>query len=90
MLPGFATDLLGLAFLLPITRPLARRVLAFFVARRINRLGGVAVRHRTGRSAASGPGTVIEGEATVDAAGRASSLTPGETAAQPGRDLAAR
>ena len=39
MLPGFATDLIGFLFLLPITRPYARRVLAFFVARRISRLG---------------------------------------------------
>jgi UPF0716 protein FxsA len=39
MLPGFATDLIGFLFLLPITRPYARRILAFFVARRISRLG---------------------------------------------------
>lgn len=57
MLPGFATDLVGLAFLLPITRPAARQVLAFFVARRINKLGGSAAP----RTAA----TVIPGE-TVD------------------------
>ena len=63
MLPGFATDVLGLAFLLPITRPVARRVLAFFVARRINRLGGAAVLRQTGPMA--GAGTVIPGE-TVD------------------------
>ena len=40
MLPGFATDLIGFLFLLPITRPYARRILAFFVARRISRLAG--------------------------------------------------
>ena len=39
ILPGFATDLVGFLFLLPITRPYARRVLAFFVARRISRIG---------------------------------------------------
>jgi UPF0716 protein FxsA len=39
MLPGFATDLIGFLFLLPITRPYARRILAFFVARRLSRLG---------------------------------------------------
>jgi UPF0716 protein FxsA len=39
MLPGFATDLIGFLFLLPMTRPYARRILAFFVARRISRLG---------------------------------------------------
>ena len=60
MLPGFATDVLGLAFLLPITRPLARRALAFFVARRITRLGGTAVLRQ--HSPMAGTGTVIPGE----------------------------
>ena len=39
MLPGFVTDVFGLLFLLPFTRPLARKVLAFCVARRMSRLG---------------------------------------------------
>jgi UPF0716 protein FxsA len=71
MLPGFATDLIGFLFLLPITRPYARRVLAFFVARRISRLGwdprvsllrpGTStVDDRRGAGPASG--VVIEGE----------------------------
>ena len=60
MLPGFATDVLGLAFLLPITRPVARRVLAFFVARRITKLGGAAVVHQNPPMA--GAGTIIPGE----------------------------
>jgi UPF0716 protein FxsA len=81
MLPGFTTDLLGLAFLLPMTRPLARRVLAFFVARRINKLGGVAVRP-PGGPFASMPGTVIPGE-TVDAPEPSSQTPPGETRTQP-------
>ena len=34
MLPGFITDVFGFLFLLPFTRPLARQLLAFFVARR--------------------------------------------------------
>ena len=67
MVPGFATDLLGLAFLLPITRPLARRVLAFFIARRINKLGGLAVVQSSGGFGQRGAGTVIPGE-TVDSA----------------------
>ena len=57
MLPGFATDVLGLFFLLPFTRPFARKLLAFFVARRLSRSGIVPgstarVRHRctVGRS----------------------------------------
>ena len=60
MLPGFATDVLGLAFLLPITRPLARRVVAFFVARRINKMGGAAVIRQ--HAPMAGAGTVIPGE----------------------------
>jgi UPF0716 protein FxsA len=35
--PGFLTDLVGLFFLVPITRPLARRLLLNVIARRINR-----------------------------------------------------
>jgi UPF0716 protein FxsA len=61
LLPGFATDVIGFLFLLPMTRPLARKLVAFFVARRISRLG-------LGRVAAQGRGDVIEGE-TVDGPG---------------------
>jgi UPF0716 protein FxsA len=43
MLPGFATDVIGFFCLLPFTRPLARRLLAWFVVRRIDRLGGPLV-----------------------------------------------
>jgi UPF0716 protein FxsA len=39
MLPGFLTDVFGFLFLLRWTRPIARKIIAFFVARRINRLG---------------------------------------------------
>lgn len=39
MFPGFLTDLVGLFCLLPFTRPLARKVLAFVVARRIQGMG---------------------------------------------------
>ncbi|HEU5484641.1 MAG TPA: FxsA family protein [Microlunatus sp.] len=55
IVPGFLTDVFGLVFLLPFTRPLARKVLAFFVARRVSRLGmsGSYVRRDV---------TVIEGE----------------------------
>lgn len=58
LLPGFFTDLIGLFFLLPFTRPYARRFLTFLVARRLNRFQTAT------RSQAS---TVIEGE-TVDRA----------------------
>lgn len=33
--PGFVTDLVGFFFLLPVTRPLARRALLSFVGRRV-------------------------------------------------------
>jgi UPF0716 protein FxsA len=74
MLPGFATDVIGFLFLLPITRPYARRILAFFVARRISRLGwnpraSVGSPLRPGASSRDGggaggatSGVVIEGE----------------------------
>ena len=39
MLPGFVTDVFGFVFLLPFTRPYARRVLGFIVARRVARMG---------------------------------------------------
>lgn len=55
MLPGFATDVLGLVFLLPFTRPLARRLLGFVLARRISRLGVPG-------GASGARGDVIEGE----------------------------
>ena len=59
MLPGFATDIIGFLFLLPLTRPVARRLVAFFIARRVNRVGS-PLSPRPG-----GAGEVIEGE-TVD------------------------
>jgi UPF0716 protein FxsA len=61
MLPGFATDIIGFLFLLPLTRPAARKLVAFFIARRISRLGVP--------TAARGRGDVIEGE-TVEDPGR--------------------
>jgi UPF0716 protein FxsA len=46
MLPGFLTDVFGFLFLLRWTRPIARKIIAFFVARRINRLGIPVMRAR--------------------------------------------
>jgi UPF0716 protein FxsA len=46
MLPGFLTDVLGFVFLLRWTRPIARKIIAFFVARRVNRLGIPVMRAR--------------------------------------------
>jgi UPF0716 protein FxsA len=55
MLPGFATDVIGLVFLLPFTRPLARRLLGFVVARKVQGMaapmlvqpGGTVIRGET-------------------------------------------
>jgi UPF0716 protein FxsA len=55
MLPGFATDVIGFLCLLPFTRPLARRFLAWLVVRRIEQLGGPLVSQLNRDS-------VIEGE----------------------------
>ena len=69
MLPGFVTDLLGLFFLIPFTRPFARSVLAFFVARRLQRAGIVPV-----ASSRYARGTVVEGEVVPD--GETVTVTP--------------
>ena len=62
MLPGFLTDVLGLFFLIPFTRPFARKVVAFFLARRLSR-AGVA----PGTFSAYGRGgTVVKGEVVPD------------------------
>jgi UPF0716 protein FxsA len=56
LLPGFLTDVIGFLFLLRWTRPIARKLIAFFVARRINRLGIPVMRARLDRE------NLIEGE----------------------------
>lgn len=61
VLPGLLTDVIGLFFLIPFTRPLARRFVGFFVARRLSRSG-----LRPGGLGATG-GTVVEGEVVPDA-----------------------
>jgi UPF0716 protein FxsA len=76
--PGFLTDIVGFVFVLPPTRPLVRRLLAAYVARRVQaaniRLGtpfsagGPAAPDRTEEPAA-GPGDdqqVIRGEVVDD------------------------
>lgn len=59
MLPGFLTDVVGLVFLVPSTRPLARRLVGWFAARqvggRLDDLGLLEERMR-------GSSTTIEGE----------------------------
>ncbi len=61
IVPGFISDVFGFLFLLPFTRPLARKFIAFFVARRINRLGVPVAMARADRA------NLIEGE-TVEPA----------------------
>jgi UPF0716 protein FxsA len=56
--PGFLTDVVGLFFLLPFTRPVARRLLIGTVARRLT-VVGVGGRSRTGARA---PGRHPEGD----------------------------
>ena len=73
--PGFLTDLVGLVFVLPFTRPLARLLLARMIARRLVRLpSGVFVgRFPTGsrRGDLGGPdvvqGEIVQGEILPDA-----------------------
>ena len=77
LLPGFATDLIGLFFLLPVTRPLARKAVGFFVARRLSRRGFPP-------GPARGPGTVIEGEVVPGSPGGPDVIT-GEVDAGPSR-----
>ncbi len=59
LLPGFVTDVIGLVFLLPFTRPLARRVVTALVARRA---GGLSGAFTVTRSRINGDGQTIEGE----------------------------
>lgn len=60
IVPGFLTDVAGFLFLLRSTRPLGRKLIAFFVARRLNRLGIPAARARVDRS------NLIRGETVPD------------------------
>ncbi|MEL4356790.1 MULTISPECIES: FxsA family protein [unclassified Luteococcus] len=67
LLPGFVTDLFGLVFLLPLTRPLARNLVGIFAARQANRAGvNLDLLKARGRPDMTIDGEVIPGE-TVDA-----------------------
>lgn len=76
-LPGFVTDVLGLVFLLPFTRPFARRVLGWLVARQVHRRLGVdpAVLR-----AKMQPDSTIEGEVVDLAPDPASGSAPPDAA----------
>ncbi len=73
--PGFVTDVVGFFFVLPVTRPLARRLLGVLVARRAGRATGRV----TGRFGM--PGGVGRSGETPGAAGASRSgdrVVPGE------------
>ncbi len=60
MLPGFLTDVLGLAMLLPVTRPVVRRLLAYLLARNAARTSpGAPVVIRGETVADPQPGRVV-------------------------------
>jgi UPF0716 protein FxsA len=61
--PGFVTDAFGILLILPLTRPVARRLLTQVVSKRLLAAGGVDVR----RGPRPGPGgPVIQGEVLDD------------------------
>lgn len=64
ILPGFFTDVVGLAFLLPPTRPLVRKALGWIVATQVSKagvnLGAVRARYSPGTV----PGTVVDPDKT--------------------------
>ncbi len=57
--PGFVTDIFGFFFVLPFTRPLARRALTAFLGRRVTQLGpnGLGGLGGSGLGGGFGPGT---------------------------------
>jgi UPF0716 protein FxsA len=54
--PGFVTDIFGFFLILPVTRPVARRILSGLVARKL--LGSASARTRR----RPGPDSVVQGE----------------------------
>jgi UPF0716 protein FxsA len=58
--PGFLSDVLGFFCILPFTRPVARRILTGFIARRF--LGGPTVGQRGRTQQHPGPDSVVQGE----------------------------
>ncbi|WP_370248479.1 FxsA family protein [Nocardioides sp.] len=61
--PGFVSDLLGIALILPFTRPVFRRVLARVVARRLDGAVAARVGARPGPGTTTRPGDdVVRGE----------------------------
>ena len=97
--PGFVTDVVGFFLILPFTRPLARRLLGWFVARRatavVTRRTGVPPSAwrgtgATGRATGPGspgpvvPGQVVQGEVVRDVP-EPGTGRPGPDSGSPGR-----
>ena len=66
MLPGFVSDVIGLICLLPVTRPLGRRVLTWLVTRAATKRGIDLDNLRNQATIAADPSTVIRGETVPD------------------------
>ncbi|GAA0404381.1 membrane protein [Acrocarpospora corrugata] len=72
--PGFITDVFGFALILPFTRPLARRALAWFLARRVKAMAarspyGPLLGQHPGQHPAQSPqrpGNVVPGQVLDD------------------------
>lgn len=66
MLPGFLTDVFGFFFLLPFTRPLARRLVEVFAARQVQRAGVDMDLMRARTSDMTIDGEVVQGETVME------------------------
>jgi UPF0716 protein FxsA len=64
--PGFVTDTVGILLILPVTRPVARRVLSRYMAARLT--GGILFDPRTtqNRPGPESNGSVVQGEVLDD------------------------
>jgi UPF0716 protein FxsA len=62
MLPGMITDLIGLVLVIPVTRPLARRLLAVLGTALVGRVGGAAAVRPPSIPPKPAAGPVVRGE----------------------------
>lgn len=92
--PGFVTDVVGFFFVLPLTRPVARRLLAAYLARRATvTVGRIAPRWTAGGAAGRAPGSrprstygpAGPGQVRDDRVVPGEVLDPGETRPDDGR-----
>ena len=66
MLPGFVSDVIGLICLLPVTRPLGRRLLTWIVTRAATKRGIDLDNLRNQANIITDPSSVIRGETVPD------------------------